>query len=225
MDRCRHLAVRLLDWGSIMNIAIYGAGQQGEVVLDCVTAAGHHVIGFVDDSREGSLHQVPVARTLADLPQHDGVIVAIGHNETRKRVTERLRGERVRLVSVVHPHAVVSPLAHLGDGVVVLAGAVVSVNATVGDGAIIDLQSTVGHDTQVGAFAHLVGTFVAARITIGEGAFLAIGSKVAPDVCIGAWASVLFSTTVSKHVPDGATAAGSPARILHMPSAVTEHAA
>jgi UDP-3-O-[3-hydroxymyristoyl] glucosamine N-acyltransferase len=99
---------------------------------------------------------------LAQVQRGDSMVVAIGNEGVRRRITTELRDAGCELPAVVHRLAYVSPDAELGYGVVVLAGAIVETGASVGDGAIIDVGAIVDHDASVAAFAHVRPGYVVA---------------------------------------------------------------
>jgi len=200
--------------GHTQRVAIIGAGQQGEVVWDCLTAAGHEVVGFVDDVVRRPRVGLPVVGDLDDLPPVDGVVVAIGSNAARRAVILRLLARGVSLLNAIHPTASIASNAQIGRGVTILAGAVVSTGTVIGDGTILDVQSVVGHHSTVGGYVHLAHAGVSSRCTVGEGAFLGIGCHVLPDLSVGAWAQCVGEAYVTKAVPDHATVCGRPARLV-----------
>jgi acetyltransferase EpsM len=88
----------------------------------------------------------------------------------------------------------------------------VQVGAEIGAHTIINNGSGVGHDAQVGDFAHLAVSHVGAESQVEEGAFLGIGSVVLPRLIVGAWAMVGAGAVVMADVPPGSTVIGNPAR-------------
>ncbi|MEM7558550.1 MAG: hypothetical protein AAF394_05465 [Planctomycetota bacterium] len=90
--------------------------------------------------------------------------------------------------SIVHPQAVVSPSASIGEGTYLGPLCVVSSNAKVGNHCIVHIQSTVGHDAIVEDLcavlpgAKLSGkVHVSARSLVGSNAFVAAGITIGED--------------------------------------------
>lgn len=205
-----------------MNVVIIGAGGHGQVVLDILRAAKKHkVIGFLDadeslaDSKVAGVRVLGPVNVLPKLARKKvgGAIVAIGDNRARLKYMEMVRSAKLKLLSAVHPRAIVSKTAELGENVVVAAGAVVCTAAKIGDGAIINTSAVVDHESEVGAGAHICPTAaLAGRVRVGEGAFVGIGAKVIQCLCIGDWAVVGGGAVVVRDVPSGATVVGVPAK-------------
>ena len=195
-------------------VAIFGAGGHAKVVWDILVASGHEVAGFVvDEPQARTFLDLPVATDFRALPPHDGVVVAFGDNPGRKARYEAFCAAGLRVVSAIHPSAVIAGRVALGDGVMIAAGVVINLDSVIGANSIINTGATVDHDNHVGAHAHIApGCHLACGVTLGEGAFLGIGTNVIPNRTIGAWARTGAGAVVVRDLPDGVLAVGVPAR-------------
>jgi len=197
--------------------AVLGAGGHGKVVIATLRAAGWEVASAWDDAeaRWGEeVLGVPIRGPLerAGEAGAEGYVLALGSNRQRRRLAEALD---LPWVSAVHPAAVVHPSVALGPGTVVFAGVVIQPDSGVGRHAIVNTAASVDHDCRLGDFVHVApGVRLAGGVTVGEGGLLGIGSSVLPGLAVGAWATVGAGAAVVRKVPDGATVAGVPARLL-----------
>jgi UDP-perosamine 4-acetyltransferase len=201
-------------------VVVLGAGGHAKVVIEILRAMGERVdlcIGGADspDTCAG----VPVVRgdehlhTLA-ARGYTRAFVAIGANAVRRQVGQDARDAGFTLIRAISPQAVISPSARIGEGVAVMAGAVLNAEAVVEDFAILNTGATVDHDCRIGAAAH-VGPqcALAGQVQVGEGSFLGIGCKVIPLVTIGRDVVVGAGSVVIADLPDHVTALGVPARV------------
>lgn len=142
-------------------------------------------------------------------------VIAVGDNVNRKKFADHARALGLRLPVLIHPNACVSPTARLGDGTVVMAGAVVSAHATLGELCIVNTRASVDHDCYLGDYVHIApGVTLAGNVTVGNGTLIGVGACVIPGLCIGDDAIVGAGSVLIRDVPSNTTVVGSPARAI-----------
>lgn len=198
-------------------VAIIGCGGHASVVASTLISVGHEVVGFYDDDEQkwgDRIFDRPVIGaidTLGDSQNFDHAIIAIGNNEVRKQIAERLS---LNWITVVHPFAWVHPEVTLGAGTIVCAGAIVQPGAKVGSHVIVNTKASIDHHCQVGDYVHMAVSHLAGGASLGEGVFMALGSIVLPRIHVGSWATVGAGALVTKDIAPGVTVVGSPARSI-----------
>lgn len=218
-----------------MRIVLIGAGGHGKVALEALRDVrsgrarkrAYTVTGFLDADAtlSGSIVAgVPVLGGIDLLPRLararrvGGAFVAIGDNRTRLHYMHVVRQAGIPLISAVHPAAVVSASATVGDNVLVAAGATVSAESVLCDGAIVNTGAVVDHECVVAEGAHVCpAAALAGRVRVGEGAFLGLGCRVIQCLTVGAWATVGAGAVVLQDVPEAATVVGVPAKRIDRP--------
>jgi hypothetical protein len=112
------------------DLIIYGAGGHGRVVVDAALAAGWTIQSWIDD-HPPSLTQWDIS-IVASKDVVWGTltsrkfIVAIGDNRIRADVYRRLCELGLIPALVIHPSAVISHFARIGEGTMVAADVVVN---------------------------------------------------------------------------------------------------
>lgn len=203
------------------DLVIAGAGGMGQEIADLVQSIGRwNLLGFVDDSAPlagRELLGVPILGGISWLAGHSpAVCVAIGSPSTRRRVCERLgTGGDFETPALVHPKAHFGYECEVGDGSMVLAGSVLTVDVKAGRFALINAGATVSHNCRLNDYATIApGAHVAGNVHIGEGAEIGIGASVVQGVVIGEWSVVGAGAVVTKDVDANTTVVGCPARSI-----------
>jgi sugar O-acyltransferase (sialic acid O-acetyltransferase NeuD family) len=203
-----------------MKVLVVGAGGHGHVVADILRAAASagepvEFEGYLDDRWPG--RDLPVLGATSDLPlfPHDAAIVAIGDNETRASLSQRLQRAGERLAVARHPSAILAQDVSAAPGTMICAGAIVCVGVRIGRGVIVNTGCSVDHHCWIGDYAHVgPGARIGGDVTIGDRAFVGIGAVVLPGVTVGSGAVVGAGAVVTRDVPPGVTVAGVPAHVL-----------
>lgn len=194
-----------------------GSGGHGAVVAEVALALGYQIAAFCDDDPERFSARVLEWKVIGGrhcIPRGAPVALAIGDNAARSRLVVVARREGWVLPALVHPAAVVSPSALLGDGTVVLAGAVVNARTRTGRACILNTACSVDHDCTLGEAVHVApGARLAGMVTVGNRALIGVGAAVIPSIKIGNRCVIGAGSTVVRDIPDDAVAYGTPAQV------------
>ncbi|SES25161.1 acetyltransferase [Actinokineospora terrae] len=206
-------------------LLLVGAGGLAREVLAAARALPGEftTIGLLDDDpgRHGSeVDGVPVLGGSELVHEHTDALVLVcvaspGRPEGRANVVRRLDLPAERYATLVHPAASVAHGVELGEGTVLLAGAVITAPQRVGAHVLAMPHVLFTHDDLVGDFATCAGrATLAGGVVVAESAYLGAGSLVRQGVRIGSRAVVGMGAVVLSDVPDGETWVGVPARPL-----------
>lgn len=199
-------------------VYVYGAGGLGTVVAETAEAAGYEVVGFIDDDERLYSTAVLGLAVLGGpevVPRGAQVAIAVGDLYARARLLASARSKGWQLPTIVHPQAIVSRSACIGDACIVKPNAVVETRATIGDGCIINTACSVAHDCVVGACSHIAsGCRLGGNVRIGQNCLIGIGTAIRPRVTIGSGSVIGAGSTVVCDIPESMTAFGNPARVV-----------
>lgn len=204
---------------TVTKLALLGASGHGKVLADMAELLGWQHIDFYDDAWPKVVTNGPwpvlgnTARLMECLAEYQGVVVAIGNNSIRLAKLAELKEHGARLVSLVHPAAVVSRHARLEGGTVVMAGAVINACAQVGEGCIINTNASVDHDCILAPGVHISpGANLAGGVNVGQGSWVGIGACVRQLITLGQNTMVGAGAVVVAPVNDFQTVVGNPAK-------------
>lgn len=192
-------------------LIIIGASGHGKVVADIARLNGYSDIVFLDDDESiKECAGYPVVGTSNEAPAGE-VFVAVGNAKTRKKLMERFE-DRTHPI-LIHPSAVLAADVEIGDGTVVMAGAVINPGARIGKGCIVNTSSSIDHDCEVGDYSHIsVGAHLAGTVIIGKETWIGAGATVSNNVCICGGCMIGAGAVVIKDIDEPGTYVGVPAK-------------
>lgn len=195
-------------------VIVIGGGGHGKAVIDCIECAGDTVVGVLDDVLEvgAMILNVPVLGKVETWQKYDQYrfIIAVGNNIIRKRLAEKIRAD---WYTAIHPTAVISRYASVGNGSVVLPRAVINAGAVIGNHCIINTSAVAEHDNRIGDYVHISpNAALAGTVTVGECTHIGIGASVKNNVAICENCMIGAGTTVVRDITESGTYVGVPAR-------------
>lgn len=174
--------------------------------------------GFIDDnetlwgSTEGEYHVFGGCEYLSAL-EDVYAVCAVGSSNVRKKIIEKLKDTSVKFATLVDPSVLYSNSVRIGEGAIVCAGTIITVDVNIGDHVIVNLDCTIGHDAVIDDFVTIYPSVnVSGNVLIGEcselgtGTQIIQGKKVISNTIIGAGAIVV------KDCLESGTYVGSPAK-------------
>jgi len=201
-------------------VVIIGGGGHAKVVIESLRASGKTVAVIVDaDPTPREVLGVPVVGddlALADLKEQgfSELFVALGSNRLRQKLWAKARDLGFTLVNAIHPSAVISPSARIGQGVAIMAGVAINADSRIGDLAIVNTGAVIDHDCDLGEACHVgPASALAGGVIVCERAFLGVGARAIPGVRIGADTIIGAGGVVVRDLPDAVLAVGVPAKI------------
>ncbi|HET7875269.1 MAG TPA: NeuD/PglB/VioB family sugar acetyltransferase [Methylomirabilota bacterium] len=200
-------------------LVILGAGGHARAVADIAAECGWQVAGFTDradgPARADVLGNDAQGVALIRVGKVDGAVVGVGTTALARRAElfELLRSAGATIPALVHPRAIVSRTAKIGDGAVVSAGCVIGPAVEIGANAVLYSNVVAEHDCRIGEHCYLSpGVVLSGSVTIAAGALLGAGAVVLPGLTVGKKALVGAGAVVTTDVPAGQTVVGVPAR-------------
>ena len=205
------------------DLYIIGAGGFGREVAWIVERINSikptwNLKGFIDDnetlwgSTEGEYHVFGGCEYLSAL-EDVYAVCAVGSSNVRKKIIEKLKDTSVKFATLVDPSVLYSNSVKIGEGTIVCAGTIITVDVNIGDHVIVNLDCTIGHDAVIDDFITIYPSVnVSGNVLIGEcselgtGTQIIQGKKVISNTIIGAGAIVV------KDCLESGTYVGSPAK-------------
>lgn len=110
---------------------------------------------------------------------------------------------------------ILSHSVEIGEGCIICAGSIATVNIHIGNNVIINLDCTIGHDTKIGDYVTVYPSAnISGLVTIEEAAEIGTGTQIIQGKRIGEATIVGAGAVVISDLPAKCTAVGSPAKII-----------
>lgn len=202
-------------------IAVYGGGGHGKVVAEIIELSGGNKVYFFDEKWPVELKHEHwplvgnLSKLIDNINRYDGVIVAIGNNNTRVNIFKELKKINAPLQSFIHPLACVSRYAQIGIGSVIMAHSVINPFVTIGDAVIVNTAATIDHDSVVSDGSHICpGVHLSGAVKVGYSVMIGVGAQVVQCINIGDGAVVGAGANVISDVEPNTIVVGNPAKLI-----------
>lgn len=145
---------------------------------------------FVAAASLSEVRSVPFSRLASEFPPADvSIIMAMGYNDlnrSRASLFERLRGQGYALETFVHPDARVYSEHTIGEGSIVLPGAVVEPHVRIGANTMVWCNATLAHHCRVEDNCWIAsGVVISGQAVIGRNAFVGVNATVVNKIVVG----------------------------------------
>ena len=203
------------QWGVLkeINMILYGASGHAKVIIDICLNSNKEITIIIDDNKEvKSLlnYQVVQFESLKNITNQ--WIVSIGNNKIRKKIVSKLQGT---FYTAIHPKTTIDVTVKIGEGTVVMAGAIINSMTKIGKHCIINTASSIDHDCLLENYVHISpNATLCGGIKVGEGSHIGAGAIIIPNITIGKWCTIGAGAVILKDIPDGATVVGTPGKII-----------
>jgi sugar O-acyltransferase (sialic acid O-acetyltransferase NeuD family) len=178
------------------HILLVGAGGHAVACIDVIEQGDQfNIAGLVGTRDDAGKHVLgyPVLGEDADLPELVArcprALVVVGQIKTaepRVRLFELLRGLGCELPVIISPRAYVSRHAAIGDGTIVMHGAVVNAGARIGRNCIINSQALIEHHATISDHCHVAtAAIINGGVRVGAGTFVGSNATTQQGIDIG----------------------------------------
>lgn len=190
-----------------------GFGREAAWLVERINASAPewNLKGFIDDDQtlhgteENGYQVLGGCDYLSGIPSDFYTVCAVGNAKVRKTIIEKVKSiAHLHFATLIDPSVLISNFVEVGEGSIICAGSILTVNISIGSHNIINLDCTIGHDVVTGAFVTFYPSVnVSGQVHIGECCEFGTGSQIiqgksfADNIIIGAGAVVVKDIGIS----------------------------
>lgn len=179
------------------------------------------IVGFLDDNEElkgEKINGYTVLGNIESVANYKDLyfVCCIGSSRIRKKVIENLKSNypSIKFATLIDPSVYISKYTKVGEGSIICAGTILTVNINIGNHVIINLDCTIGHDAEIQDYVTLYPSVNISGLTkINGNTEIGTGSQVIQSISIGSNIIIGAGSCVVRNILDEGTYIGIPARL------------
>lgn len=199
---------------------VVGAGGMALQIIDDLESqwennlifwSGNPVFETTISSRYTVLSNESAVRKLFE--KNNQFILCIGNPANRERLLKQFQDLGGVADTFISPQATVSKYARIGEGSLILHGAIIEAGANIGIGVLINAGAIITHETILGNYSEIApGASIGGKARIGNGCFVGLNASILPKIELGNNVIVGAGAVVTKNIMPNCTVAGVPAK-------------
>ncbi|MEG0873100.1 MAG: acetyltransferase [Clostridia bacterium] len=203
------------------NVVIIGGGGHAKVIADIVIKSGDELLGFLDDNIQKNsnilgypvLGKINYIESLVRQKNNLFFIIGIGNNYTREQISKKYV---VNYYTAIHKTSVISTDVDIGEGTVIMPGAIINVSTKIGRHVIVNTGSIIEHDNILDDYVHISpNAALSGNVKIGKLTSIGTGSCVKNNINICGNCTVGVGSVIIKDIENAGVYAGVPVRDIN----------
>jgi sugar O-acyltransferase (sialic acid O-acetyltransferase NeuD family) len=143
-------------------------------------------------------------------------LIAIGDPKVRYEVLQRLPKETKYFTFIHNTAQILGNDFKIGEGSIVCAGSIITTNVTIGKHSHINLQTTIGHDCEIGDyFTTAPGAKISGNCKIHDCVYIGTNASVKEKISIHSFSTIGMNAGVVKSINESGVYVGTPAKLIN----------
>jgi sugar O-acyltransferase (sialic acid O-acetyltransferase NeuD family) len=202
-------------------LILIGGGGHCKACIDVIEQEGIYSIkGILDSFKEVGSNVLGYEILGGDndidlfVKQKCFFLVTVGQvnvGNLRKKIFQKLVKNSAQMATVISPKAYVSKYAYIGNGTIIMHGAIVNADVKIGQNCIINNLCNIDHESIVGDNSHVsTCAVVNGKCVIGEMVMIGSGAVLIQDVKVGNEIVIGAGSVVIGNIEEKGTYVGNP---------------
>jgi len=204
-----------------LKIVLIGYSGHAYVIIDVLMKSKIYILGYMEPDEKslnpcGLSYLGDESRAYKYLNLADTrFFICVGENLLRNKIYNILTQQLFLTINVIHPNSDIGFGLQIGEGNVIMAGAVIQPLVKIGNCSIINTSCVIEHECVIGNFVHIApGAVLTGNVKIGDNSLIGANSVVRQGVKIGNNVTIGAGCVILRDVPDGVTYVGNPGKLL-----------
>ena len=188
-------------------IILIGAGGHCTSCIDVIeNEKKFDIIGLLDKNKTGSINGYKI---LGDdnylenkINKNIYVLITIGYIKNyrlREKIYQKIKSLRLKLATIISPMAYISKNSSIGEGSILMHGAIVNAGAKIGKNCIINSKSLIEHDVTIEDNCHIsTGAIINGGTVVKKNTFIGSNTAVSNNIIIRPKSTITANTFVKK---------------------------
>tara|TARA_B110000503_G_C7159199_1_gene418818 strand:- start:331 stop:1047 length:717 start_codon:yes stop_codon:yes gene_type:complete len=208
---------------SLPKILLWGAGSQARIVVEMLKENGLGVPEIIFDETLAKpefshscffTNDPKVLKSHLNRITHFTICIGNENGYARVMISRGLESLALHQICVVHKSSLIEQSSQVGNGSLIMPGAIVHKFSKIGSQVVLNTGSIVEHECVIGNGVHLMsGSVISGKVRIDDYVTIGTNATVMPYVHIGEGAYVGAGALVNKNVAPYAVVRGVPARM------------
>ena len=126
----------------------------------------------------------------------------IKSTEPRISLFKKLKKLKFNLPVIKSPHSIISRYSEIGEGTIIMHGAIIGANVKIGKNCIINSNSLIEHGSRIGDNTHIATSVtINSGVTVNANNFVGSNSTVKQKITIGKNSLIGMDQAISKNCP------------------------
>ena len=202
------------------NIVIVGSGgfaREVEWLIERINRVNPtwNFLGFID--RDGNKSKViGNDNYIVHSTEELYISISIGNPEIRRKLYKIYKSNPlIRFPNLIDPSVLLSNRIRFGEGNIICAGTILTVDISIGSCNLINLDCTVGHDVVIEDFVTVNPSVnISGNVVLGSGSFIGTGTQIIQGITVGNNTIVGAGAVANRNLPSNSTAVGIPAKVI-----------
>lgn len=180
----------------------------------------YNILGFVDDNPDKLGEDINGYTVLGGcdiLTEYKDayLVCAVGSSKIRRKIIEKIKtiNPDAKFATLIDPSVIMSKFVTIGEGSIICAQTVITVNVKIGSFVTINLDCTIGHESVIEDFVTMYPSVNVSGLTkIGACTELGTGMQMIQNVKIGSNSIIGAGAVVVSDIPENCLSVGCPAK-------------